>query len=107
MPPSTLSIPGSLNGEPGDIAAWPGVVPPAASRSWHDWLGRPVPLGFAAATATPVGTSIAALNATHTAAVRIAIMRPPEELEFARHTSGGTAEFTRQPSAPPSSSTLG
>jgi len=31
--------------------AWPGVVPPAASMSWQDWSGRPVPLGLPVAKA--------------------------------------------------------
>src|SRR5919204_4600154 len=51
MPPSTLLIPGSLNGEPGEELELPGTVPPAASMSWQDWLGRPVPLGLLAAYA--------------------------------------------------------
>jgi hypothetical protein len=36
MPPLTLLIPGSLNGEPGLFAALPGVL---GSRSWPDWPG--------------------------------------------------------------------
>jgi hypothetical protein len=42
---------GSLNGEPGDELALPGSVPPAATMSWQDWLGNPVPLGLPAAKA--------------------------------------------------------
>src|SRR5215469_8807744 len=40
MPPGLpgLPVPGSLKGEPGLFAAWPGVVSP---RSWQDWLGGP------------------------------------------------------------------
>lgn len=32
--PCSLLISGSLNGEPGEDAAWPGVVPPSASIVW-------------------------------------------------------------------------
>jgi hypothetical protein len=46
MPPLTLLMPASLNGDPGEELEWPGVVPPAASLFWQDWLGGPVPLGF-------------------------------------------------------------
>jgi hypothetical protein len=42
----TLLMTGSLNGDPGEELEWPGVVPPAASLSWQDWLGGPVPLGL-------------------------------------------------------------
>jgi hypothetical protein len=42
----TLLMPGSLKGDPGEELEWPGVVPPAASLFWQDWLGGPVPLGF-------------------------------------------------------------
>lgn len=42
---------GSLNGDPGEELACPGVVPPNFSTSWHDWLGGPVPLGLLAAQA--------------------------------------------------------
>src|SRR4051812_40454636 len=41
-------MPGSLNGDPGEFAACPGVLPPAASISWQDWLGGPVPFGLPA-----------------------------------------------------------
>src|SRR6266566_5047969 len=44
-------MPGSLNGEPGEELELPGTAPPAASMSWQDWLGRPVPLGLPAANA--------------------------------------------------------
>src|SRR6478672_7710261 len=44
-------MPGSLNGDHGEELAWPGVVPPAASMSWQDWSGRPVPLGLPVAKA--------------------------------------------------------
>ena len=44
MPPLVLLMPGSLNGEPGEELACPGVVPPEASMSWHDWFGGPVVL---------------------------------------------------------------
>jgi hypothetical protein len=48
-----------LNGDPGEELEWPGVVPPAASLSWQDWLGGPVPLGlpppaYAIGAAAPV-----------------------------------------------------
>ncbi len=46
MPPLTLLIPGSLNGEPGLLAECPGVF---GSRLWQDWFGWPgAPGGFAA-----------------------------------------------------------
>src|SRR6266568_2554563 len=51
MPPAVLLMPGSLNGEPGEELELPGTVPPAASMSWQDWLGSPVPLGLPAASA--------------------------------------------------------
>src|SRR5438034_9307318 len=51
MPPAALLMPGSLNGEPGEELEFPGTVPPAASMSWQDWLGSPVPLGLPAASA--------------------------------------------------------
>jgi len=38
MPPLTLLIPRSLNGEPGLFAALSGV---SGSRSWQEWLGGP------------------------------------------------------------------
>jgi hypothetical protein len=40
----TLLMVGSLNGDPGEELEWPGVVPPAVSLAWQDWLGGPVPL---------------------------------------------------------------
>jgi hypothetical protein len=40
-----LLMPGSLNGDPKLLAALPGVF---GSRDWQDWLGFPVPGGFAA-----------------------------------------------------------
>ena len=49
MPPLTLLIPGSLNGEPGLFAALPGVF---GSRSWQGWLGGP---GGLSAHAGPAG----------------------------------------------------
>src|SRR6478735_2046105 len=51
-------MPGSLNGDPGEELAWPGVVPPAASMSWQDWSGRPVPLGLPVAKAGAAPTTM-------------------------------------------------
>src|SRR5512140_68844 len=72
MPPSTLLMPGSLNGEPGLAEECPGVF---GSRSWQDWLGRPVPGGLAAdagptnrhATATATGMAAKTVRRMRTA----------------------------------------
>jgi hypothetical protein len=70
MPPFWLSMPGSLKGEPGEVAELPGTLPPAVSMSWHDWLGRPVPLGFAAALVTPAPSAPRASASTTARVVR-------------------------------------
>ena len=78
MPPLTLLMPGSLNGEPGEELEWPGVEPPAASLSWQDWLGGPVPLGlpppaFATGAAAPTTTMPATQLAAKILSIMIAI----------------------------------
>jgi hypothetical protein len=99
MPPSVLLIPGSLNGEPGEELEAPGIVPPAASMSWHDWLGRPVPLGLPAAYAGPAPAMTR--TPAKSPAVTIARMMDLLYLPFAggRHrppqsiTAGGMQRF--------------
>ena len=49
MPPGLVPL-GSLKGEPGLFAAWPGVVSP---KSWQDWLGGPGGPGGLSAQAGP------------------------------------------------------
>src|SRR6266436_2716524 len=68
MPPGLVPD-GSLNGDPGDVLALPGVVPPAAVMSWHDWLGNPVPLGLLAARA---GAAPMSVNPARSPAITIA-----------------------------------
>jgi hypothetical protein len=56
-----------LNGEPGDDAEFPGVVPPFVNWSWQLWLGGPVPDGLpppATATAGPLAANAAATPTT-------------------------------------------
>jgi hypothetical protein len=49
VPPGLVPL-GSLKGEPGLFAAWPGVVSP---KSWQDWLGGPGGPGGLSAQAGP------------------------------------------------------
>jgi hypothetical protein len=68
MPPGLPGLPpepGSLNGDPGELAVLPGVAnwPEEFAVAWQDWLGGPVPLGlgfpppaYAGAAAAPAMT---------------------------------------------------
>jgi hypothetical protein len=68
-------MPGSLNGDPGEELEWPGVEPPAASLSWQDWLGGPVPLGFPPpAYAIGAAAPVTMMPARQLAAKRLCIM---------------------------------
>jgi hypothetical protein len=70
-----LLMPGSLNGDPGEELEWPGVEPPAASLSWQDWLGGPVPLGFPPpAYAIGAAAPVTMMPARQLAAKRLCIM---------------------------------
>jgi hypothetical protein len=71
----------SLNGGPGEVFELPGTAPPAASTSWQDWLGRPVPLGLPAANAgaAPAMTSIPARTPAVIAARMMSLLWLPAD----------------------------
>ena|SRR6266851_217712 len=104
MPPGLVPD-GSLNGDPGDVLALPGVVPPAAVMSWHDWPGNPVPLGLLAARA---GAAPMSVNPARSPAITIArICGPPlaaigGQTPPVRTTCGSEQRFTapRVPATP-------
>ena len=96
MPPFTLLIPGSLNGEPGLFAALPGVF---GSRSWQDWLGGPGGPGGLSAQAGPARPSpnASTVDATTHHDPLHPVTRPAAGLDHCRRQATPTIVWQRCP----------